>query len=383
MCSLLDLLQRHRLDSRRRDAPTGRRASSDDSQMSSASSIGPVPSATARSTTLRSSRTLPGQWYSSIFLQRRRREAADLPARLADEALQEVLGQQRHVARALAQRRHADLDHLQAEEQVAAERARPGRPAPAAGWSPPRRARRPGSACCRRPARTGGLPARAATWPACRRSSRRSRRGRSCRGRPPRTCRPFFSVAPVNAPFSWPNSSLSSSVSVRAAQLRQTNGPSLARAGVVDGPGDQFLADAALAADQHGRVGAGHPADLALDLARSACCRRPVRSRRAAGRAASGSRPSASACLRSWCMTPPSCLATATANSRSSRVQRPVRGSVQYRWIRPEHAVARTGPGRRSGWSPAVRRGSRGCAGSGRGPRPRPAWPACSTAPRC
>ena len=36
----------------------------------------------------------------------------------------------------------------------------------------------------------------------------------------------FFSVAPVNEPFSWPNSSLSRRVSVRAAQLRQTNGPS-------------------------------------------------------------------------------------------------------------------------------------------------------------
>ena len=33
------------------------------------------------------------------------------------------------------------------------------------------------------------------------------------------------SVAPVNAPFSWPNSSLSSSVSESAAQFRQTNGP--------------------------------------------------------------------------------------------------------------------------------------------------------------
>ena len=34
------------------------------------------------------------------------------------------------------------------------------------------------------------------------------------------------SVAPVNEPFSWPNNSLSSSVSVRAAQFRQTNGAS-------------------------------------------------------------------------------------------------------------------------------------------------------------
>ena len=37
---------------------------------------------------------------------------------------------------------------------------------------------------------------------------------------------PFFcAIAPVNAPFSWPNSSLSSSVSASAAQLMATNGP--------------------------------------------------------------------------------------------------------------------------------------------------------------
>ena len=169
--------------------PPARRISSDDSQMSPASSIGPVPSATARSTTLRSSRTLPGQWYSSIFSS-----AAGVKPRILrpvsrTKRLQEVLGQQRHVVAPLAQRRHADLDHLQAEEQVAAERALAAPPSPAAGWSRPPRARRPGSACCRRRARTDAPPARAATSPACRRSSRRSRRGRSCRGRPPRTCR--------------------------------------------------------------------------------------------------------------------------------------------------------------------------------------------------
>ena len=44
-------------------------------------------------------------------------------------------------------------------------------------------------------------------------------------------------IAPVKAPFSWPNSSLSSSVSVRAAQFMATNGPSAAAALVVDGRG--------------------------------------------------------------------------------------------------------------------------------------------------
>ncbi len=41
---------------------------------------------------------------------------------------------------------------------------------------------------------------------------------------------PFFcTIAPVNAPFSWPNSSLSSSVSASAAQLMATNGPAARR----------------------------------------------------------------------------------------------------------------------------------------------------------
>ena len=76
----------------------------------------------------------------------------------------------------------------------------------------------------------------------------------------------FRSVAPVKAPFSWPNSSLSSRVSVSAAQLRQTNGVLAARAGVVDGAGDQFLADAAFAANQHGGLAGGGPGDFLGDL---------------------------------------------------------------------------------------------------------------------
>ena len=54
-------------------------------------------------------------------------------------------------------------------------------------------------------------------------ASRRSRPGTACRRPPARTPDPL-PVAPVNAPFSWPNSSLSSSVSGMAAQLMATNG---------------------------------------------------------------------------------------------------------------------------------------------------------------
>ncbi len=57
------------------------------------------------------------------------------------------------------------------------------------------------------------------------RHARRPRRGTPCR-RAALSRRPALRrVAPVNAPFSWPNSSLSSSVSDSAAQLRRRNGP--------------------------------------------------------------------------------------------------------------------------------------------------------------
>ena len=64
-------------------------------------------------------------------------------------------------------------------------------------------------------------------------------------------------AAPVKAPFSWPKSSLSRSSAGSAAQLTFTNGRLLARRALVDGARHQLLADAALAADEHGDVAVG------------------------------------------------------------------------------------------------------------------------------
>ena len=69
-------------------------------------------------------------------------------------------------------------------------------------------------------------------------------------------------MAPVKAPFSWPNSSLSSSPVGMAAQLSLTKVRSLARAQLVQGAGDEFLARARLAADEHRGVGGGDGLDL-------------------------------------------------------------------------------------------------------------------------
>ena len=67
--------------------------------------------------------------------------------------------------------------------------------------------------------------------------------------------------APVKAPFSWPNSSLSSRLSGRAPQLTATIGEVPPLAVGVNRAGDDLLAGAALAQDQHRGVGLGHVLD--------------------------------------------------------------------------------------------------------------------------
>ena len=76
----------------------------------------------------------------------------------------------------------------------------------------------------------------------------------------------FSPTAPVNAPATWPNSSLSSSVSGSAPQATSTNGLSRRAAAAVDGPGNQRLAGAAFAGDQHGGLGVGHGVDHVEDF---------------------------------------------------------------------------------------------------------------------
>ena len=62
----------------------------------------------------------------------------------------------------------------------------------------------------------------------------------------------------MNAPFSWPKSSLSISAAGSAAQLTLMNGFPAAGCAGVDGARDELLAGAGLAEDQHGRVGRRH-----------------------------------------------------------------------------------------------------------------------------
>ena len=73
-------------------------------------------------------------------------------------------------------------------------------------------------------------------------------------------------TAPVNAPFSKPNSSDSSSVSGIAAQLIATNGLPRARAQRVKSAREDFLAGAAFALQQRRRVGRRDLLDRAANL---------------------------------------------------------------------------------------------------------------------
>ena len=73
-------------------------------------------------------------------------------------------------------------------------------------------------------------------------------------------------TAPVNAPRTWPNSSLSISSSGIAAQLTSTNGAGAPAAERVDRARDQLLAGAVLAVDQHAAVGRRGHRDLLAQL---------------------------------------------------------------------------------------------------------------------
>ena len=81
---------------------------------------------------------------------------------------------------------------------------------------------------------------------------------------PPSACKnlPILSpIAPVNEPATWPKSSLSSKFSGSAPQATSTNGLSRRAPAAVDRAGDERLAGAALASDQHRGFGVGDAVD--------------------------------------------------------------------------------------------------------------------------
>jgi hypothetical protein len=180
-------------------------------------------STTARSIAFSSSRTLPGQLCGAQRGERVLREALDALAVLVGVAAEEEGGELVDVARALAERGDLQRDDVEAVEEVF-----------------PELALRDALARSRLVAAITRTSTLRVSLPPTRSNVRswRKRRSLTCVARgisltssrkmvPPFACskRPSRrEMAPVNAPFSWPKSSLSSRDSVRAAQLRRTSG---------------------------------------------------------------------------------------------------------------------------------------------------------------
>ena len=199
-------------------------------------------------------------------LQRLARHAGRRATLAAGDLGQEVRDQDGDVVGAVAQRRQLHGDHVDPEIEVFAEAAGlhlrlqiavGGAHQPHVHLRPPR-SRPP--AAPRRPARCAAAgPASSAPCP-------RSRRGTACRRRPARTGRASRATAPVNAPRTCPNSSDSSSDSDSAVQLTGTNGLRPPGGTGVDRPGHQLLAGARLAHHQHGGAGGRHPGHQLVHL---------------------------------------------------------------------------------------------------------------------
>ena len=191
--------------------------------------------------------------------------AAQPPAELLRVAGQEPAGQQQRVAAALAQRRDAHGHGVQTVEQVAAEaavlrlllqRLVGGRHHAHVDLDRPR------------------PPTRSTTWSCRKRSilacSASGRSPISSRNRVPPLAASIlpttWRTAPVKAPRSWPNSSLSSSALRDGGAVERDEGLLGARAQLVQGARQRLLAGAALAQQQHGHRDAGQPLDRAADL---------------------------------------------------------------------------------------------------------------------
>ena len=125
----------------------------------------------------------------------------------------------RQIGQSVAQRRHAQHVHVRGGRAVLAEAAcRDVLPRDRDAW-PRSRAPAPVSAASRPPARPAAPRARAAAWPAPQPAARRSRRERSCPCPADSNAPLRVAFAPVNAPRSWPNNSLSIRLSASAAAV--------------------------------------------------------------------------------------------------------------------------------------------------------------------
>ena len=150
----------------------------------------PRESATARSMTFSSSRTLPGQACARRHAIASSETPAHRPCRARARTSRRSDGRAAgcpRSARAAAAARSGSRSGGSRDPRGSA----PRRPRPrGGGWSRRRCARRRGGRRCRRRAGSSSPGARAAASPGAAAAARRSRRGRACRRRPSRRGRP-------------------------------------------------------------------------------------------------------------------------------------------------------------------------------------------------
>ena len=149
--------------------------------------VRPRAAIAARARAFSSCRTLPGQGRCRIAARASgERESSPHPC-LRSSAPEDVLGQERDILGAVAERRDRDPGDVQAVVQVLAEPPGGDLPGQVAMGGRDRPGRRCAGSRSRRPARTPAAGARGGSWPGPRGAARRPRRGRSCRRRPART----------------------------------------------------------------------------------------------------------------------------------------------------------------------------------------------------
>ena len=222
----------------------------------------PVDTITARSMTFSSSRMLPGQCHSCSAAIVDAGMVVIVPLGARGELLHEVADQQRDVLLAFAQRRHLDREHVQAVEQVAAERALVHHLLRDRGWS--RRSagrRRAGSACCRA-ARTRAPAATRSSF-GCTSSGMSPISSRNSVPRCASSMRPILLVDRAGERAALVAEQLAlEQRRGSAATLTPHERALLPRAQLVERAREQFLAGAGFAEDQHRGVGRRDRLDL-------------------------------------------------------------------------------------------------------------------------
>ena len=137
---------------------------------------------------------------------------------------EKVLHQLGDVLRAIPQRRQLQRNYRQAGNTDLHETSHPQSSRGGSGVLPRRTGHPPSRAPSPRPFPIRPAGSGAAASPEDRPASRRFRRGTGFPDRPIRLCPTLCAMAPVNDPFTWPNSSDSSRSRGMAPQLMVTNG---------------------------------------------------------------------------------------------------------------------------------------------------------------